>query len=101
METTLMVSNLVILANSFDTTGNGDLPFPHAWAALIWFSVTASLLISVMWPWLEWDSQIDRYPVTDRQKERNAKYRRKINILLGTSFLISVLAAVIPLCMGL
>jgi hypothetical protein len=94
--------NLIILANSLDTGGgSGTLPFPHAWAALIWFAVTVAICLVVVWPWSEWSYMIDQYPITQGQRERNAVYRRKINILLGCALLVSVLAAVIPLSLGL
>lgn len=96
------VTNLIILANSMaDGTGSDALPFPHAGAVLIWGVVTFVTLLVIAIPWMELDYLIDRYPVTERQQQRNAVYRRKIHILLGCAAFISFLSAVIPLCCGL
>jgi hypothetical protein len=95
------VTNLIILVNSLSEAGPDALPFPHAWAVLIWCGVTFITLLVIAIPWMEWDYLIDRYPVTERQHQRNAVYRRRIRILLSCAAVISVLSAVIPLCCGL
>jgi hypothetical protein len=95
------VTSLVILANSLDSGGPNSLPFPHAWAALIWFVITCVVFMAIVWPWTSWAAMIDQYPITQGQRERNAMYRRKIRLLLAGACLVSILGAVIPLMCGL
>lgn len=100
MNSTMMVSNLVILSTTMNGDGPGGL-FPHAWALLIWFAVTCLTFMVIIWPWTSWTALIDQYPITEGQRQRNAVYRRKIRILLACAFLVSVLGVVIPLMCGL
>ena len=101
MNSTMMVSNLIILSNSMSSDGSGGLPFPHAWAALIWFTITVVVFICISIPWMEWTSEMYDKPTNDWMREHNAKYHGKLLALVGSWILISILSAVIPLCMGL
>lgn len=101
MNQTIMVSNLIILSNSLNSDGtSGDL-FPHAWALLIWFTVSMVVFVLAAYPWMEWGDQLYENPTSDWMIVQNATYRRKRMILLGVSLAISIVTAGVTLYLGL
>jgi hypothetical protein len=101
MNQTIMVSNLIILSNSFSSAGGDGALFPHAWALLIWFTISAVAFVLGMFPWMEWSDQLYAHPTANWMHEHNALYRRKLTLLFGTVLLISIVSAVVPLYLGL
>lgn len=99
MNSTMMVTNLIILSNSMDG-GDGSL-FPHAWALLIWFMISVVAFALMALPWLDWGDQLFYKPTSDWMIEHNRTYERKRLILVSAFILISVTSAVVPLYLGL
>lgn len=98
MNSTMMVSNLIILST---TMNGGSGLFPHAWALMIWLVVTTAVLMVICWPWTDLLCQIDHYPITENQRRRNVVLRRKIYKLVSIWIVLSIASAVIPLMCGL
>ncbi len=87
-----MTNNLIIMSSVLSSQGgDDDLPFPHAWALLLWVFVTLVVALICVMLVVDWTIEVQYRP----------ELRLRIWLLIIAAIAISILSGVIPLAMGL